>query len=86
MDNSVITAAILEDIRIRASGARSTQEMLPLMMQGLEQAEIDPYAVPLEDWKRMVVVAVRALRQGHPPRLPNLAEAHLSACNLHAER
>ena len=62
MNNSLITDQVLCDVADHATGATSKTELLPIILAALKRAELNAYEVTLSDWKRLLVIAVRAAR------------------------
>ena len=65
MDESVVTEALKQDVRQRAKSATSKSDIVNAIFEALAEANVNLNQVSLEDFKRIVVEAVRAARRPH---------------------
>ena len=60
MKSSIVTELFLQEIRVRARVARSTEELLAVIADALRRVNVGATEVSLADWKRLLVVGLHA--------------------------
>jgi hypothetical protein len=63
MEETIVTEALRQDVRQRAKSATTKSDIVNAIFEALTEANIDLNHVSLEDFKRIVVEAVRAARR-----------------------